>query len=79
MNVANGSHVDLTPIPPPHKTATKVAAHVVINVEAESFKMAGNKYFKQKEFEKAIQEYTNGMCDRDPEYGEHRLLTCLFV
>lgn len=51
----NATNGDSSPVPPPHK-ATPTAP----SVEAETFKAAGNKYFKAREYDKAIKEYTKG-------------------
>ena len=59
------------PVPPPHQTPLKrtpapppppppQSAPPTISVEGESFKAAGNKYFKAKEYAKAVKEYTRG-------------------
>lgn len=44
------------PPPPPHRTPTSPPP-----VDAEACKAAGNKFFKAKDYTKAIQEYTKGM------------------
>jgi DnaJ family protein C protein 7 len=51
------------PVPPPHKSnPTSPAPSVPPTVEdAEAFKTAGNKYYKAREYRKAIEEYTKGM------------------
>ena len=57
---ANG-HADMngdkSPIPPPHNVTSPPPkpAH-----DAEACKATGNKYFKAKDFTKAIAEYTKG-------------------
>lgn len=48
------------PPPPPHRTPTSPPPPV----DAEACKAAGNKFFKAKDYTKAIQEYTKGMCTR---------------
>jgi DnaJ family protein C protein 7 len=57
------------PRPPPHRTPTSPPvkkaptpppAPVKDTVAAEAYKTSGNKFFKAKEYEKAIQEYSKG-------------------
>lgn len=48
---------DGAPAPPPHRTP---ASPPPPTEDAEAFKAAGNKYFKAKDYDKAIQEYTKG-------------------
>ena len=45
-----------TPIPPPHRTPMPEKG----SVDAEAAKAAGNKFFKAKDFSRAIVEYTKG-------------------
>ena len=51
------------PVPPPHKSnpTSPAAASPPTVEEAEAFKAAGNKFYKAKEYKKAIEEYTKGM------------------
>lgn len=51
---------DKPPPPPIHRTPTNPTPQNN-EAEAEAFKAAGNKFFKSKEFTKAIAEYTKGM------------------
>lgn len=53
-NGTNG-HDERSPTPPPHKVQP------VPKVDPEAYKAAGNKFFKAKDYEKAIAEYTKGM------------------
>lgn len=50
------------PTPPPHKSnpTSPTPAPVPATDEAEAFKAAGNKFYKAKEYKKAIEEYTKG-------------------
>jgi DnaJ family protein C protein 7 len=50
------------PTPPPHKSnpTSPTPAPVPVVDEAEAFKAAGNKFYKAKEYKKAIEEYTKG-------------------
>jgi DnaJ family protein C protein 7 len=52
-NGVNGAQTDRTPTPPPHKSNGSVA-------EADSFKLAGNKFFKDGNYNRAIEEFTKG-------------------
>ena len=47
---------DSGPVPPPHKASSPQPPPV----DPEVFKAAGNKFFKAKEYDKAIKEYTKG-------------------
>jgi DnaJ family protein C protein 7 len=49
------------PVPPPHKVQPKEPA-----VDAEACKAAGNKFFKMRDYNKAIAEYTKAI-DADPK------------
>lgn len=49
-NGVNGS-AEKSPTPPPHRSGG----------EAESFKLAGNKFFKEKNYSRSIEEFTKGM------------------
>ncbi|CZT52538.1 related to tetratricopeptide repeat protein 2 [Rhynchosporium secalis] len=51
------------PVPPPHKSnpTSPVAASPPTPEEAEAFKAAGNKFYKAKEYKKAIEEYTKAV------------------
>jgi DnaJ homolog subfamily C member 7 len=53
------------PAPPPHKSAptSPITPQASITEEAEAFKTAGNRYYKAKEYKKAIEEYTKGVCN----------------
>ena len=46
-------HDEKSPTPPPHRTPSP-------KVDPEACKAAGNKFFKAKDYERAIQEYTKG-------------------
>lgn len=58
-NGVNGdsAHEDEAPTPPPHKESPKDETPAV---DAEACKAAGNKFFKAREWKKAIEEYTKG-------------------
>ncbi|KAI9846073.1 MAG: hypothetical protein M1837_004329 [Sclerophora amabilis] len=64
----NGTNGDVSPAPPPHKVPTSppAAPPQRSTADAESFKAAGNKFFKAKDFDKAISEYTKAI-DADPQ------------
>lgn len=51
-NGVNGE--ERSPTPPPHKSTSS-------SDEAESFKLAGNKFFKDGNYKRAIEEYNKGM------------------
>lgn len=61
-NGVNGTPSEEGPVPPPHKSnTTSPAAPPALTAEdAEAFKTAGNKFYKAKEYKKAIEEYTKG-------------------
>ena len=66
---ANGSaehtNGDSSPVPPPHKTPSSPPkpAH-----DPEECKALGNKYFKAKDYTKAIAEYTKGTLQQQMLY-----------
>jgi DnaJ homolog subfamily C member 7 len=53
------------PVPPPHKSnsTSPTPAAAPTPEDAEAFKNAGNKFYKAKEYGKAIDEYTKGMTE----------------
>jgi len=57
-NGTNGDHAEDGPAPPPHRTPTSPPPQPT--VDAEKCKEAGNKFFKAKQYDKAIEEYTKG-------------------
>lgn len=64
-NGVNGNHADEetgAPEPPPHKSnpASPAQDAPPTPEQAEAFKALGNKYYKAKEYGKAIDEYTKG-------------------
>lgn len=61
------------PRPPPHRTPTNSSAHEVPKptTDPEDFKAAGNKFFKAKEYGKAIAEYSKAI-DADPTSATYR-------
>lgn len=50
-----------SPTPPPHRVTPQ-------KVDPEACKAAGNKFFKAKDYERAIAEYTKGMAPAPPPY-----------
>lgn len=52
QNNANGE--ERSPTPPPHRSSSNAD-------EADSFKLAGNKFFKDGNYTRAIEEYNKGM------------------
>ena len=53
---------DSSPAPPPHKTPSPPPKPAI---DPEACKATGNKYFKAKDYTKAVQEYTKGTKDQD--------------
>lgn len=53
QNGTNGTE-ERSPTPPPHKSSGSTD-------EADSFKLAGNKFFKDGDYRRAIEEYNKGM------------------
>ena len=49
-----------SPIPPPHKTPTEPPPPPKPKVDPEACKAAGNKFFKMRDWDKAIAEYSRG-------------------
>lgn len=59
--VNNVSQEDVPP-PPAHKSGPSSPEEQGLTPEdAEAFKLSGNKFFKEKNYKKAIEEYTKGM------------------
>jgi DnaJ homolog subfamily C member 7 len=57
VNGVNGDHGDeKSPTPPPHRVPMAEKP----TVDAEAAKAAGNKFFKAKDYSRAIAEYTKG-------------------
>lgn len=56
-NGTNGATEEKSPTPPPHKAQPPPKPAV----DAEACKATGNKFFKAKDFDRAIKEYTKGM------------------
>ena len=52
-----GTNNEESPVPPPHKVASPPPKPTI---DPEEFKAMGNKYFKAKDYNKAIAEYTKG-------------------
>ncbi|KAK5125419.1 hypothetical protein LTR85_000528 [Meristemomyces frigidus] len=69
-NGVNGEHKeeeDAKPVPPPHRTpASPSPEPEKPAVDAEACKAAGNKFYKAKQYEKAIAEYTKAI-EADPQ------------
>ena len=65
---ANGvsDHEEKSPTPPPHKPQ---------KVDPEACKAAGNKYFKAKDYDRAVQEYSKGKQYYYRRY-KHWLISC---
>ncbi|KAI9759933.1 MAG: hypothetical protein M4579_001966 [Chaenotheca gracillima] len=69
-NGTNGVNGDASPAPPPHKTPNSPPSQDAA-ADAESFKAAGNRFFKTKDYDKAIKEYSKAI-DADPESSTYR-------
>jgi DnaJ homolog subfamily C member 7 len=50
---------DTAPVPPPHKSNPS-SPQPTSAEEAESYKAAGNRFFKEKNYGKAIEQYSKG-------------------
>jgi hypothetical protein len=59
---------DKSPTPPPHRSPMKSA------VDAEACKAAGNKFFKAKDYLRAVTEYTKGTTSHVTSKGHHSLI-----
>lgn len=62
---SNGVHSDTaerSPTPPPHNVPSSTPQPAPPVVDAEACKLAGNKFFKAGDYQKAISEYTKGKC-----------------
>lgn len=55
QNGVNGTGKDCSPTPPPHRSNSSSTD------EADNFKLAGNKFFKDGDYRRAIEEYNKGM------------------
>lgn len=68
FSATNGVNGDGSPMPPPHRTPASPPPQQPQQpqqprkpeVDAEACKATGNKFFKAKEYDKAIKEYTKG-------------------
>lgn len=54
-NGVNGTGQERSPTPPPHRSNSSSTD------EADNFKLAGNKFFKDGDYRRAIEEYNKGM------------------
>lgn len=60
-NGVNSAPTEDVPPPPAHKSGpSSPEAEILTAEDAEAFKLAGNKFFKAKDYKKAIEEYTKG-------------------
>lgn len=57
MSDLDQTNGDGSPIPPPHKTPSPPPKPAY---DPEACKATGNKYFKAKDYTRAVQEYTKG-------------------
>ena len=51
--VNGGGATEKSPTPPPHRSSSGAA-------DADSFKLAGNKFFKDKNYTRAVEEFSKG-------------------
>lgn len=58
--IPNGTAHDEAPVPPPHKSNPSSPTPTPRD-DAESYKAAGNRFFKEKNYVKAIEQYSKGM------------------
>lgn len=65
-NGVNGEHTEESgPAPPPHKSpSSSPPQSPVVDVDPQQCKENGNKFFKAKQYDKAIEEYTKGWSHR---------------
>lgn len=57
--IQNGNGTDEPPAPPPHKSSPSSPSSSPLE-EAEACKAAGNKFFKEKSYAQAIEQYSRG-------------------
>lgn len=57
--IPNGSSHDGAPAPPPHRSNPSSPIPTP-EEDAESYKAAGNRFFKEKNYSKAIEQYSKG-------------------
>ncbi|KAK4967022.1 hypothetical protein LTR28_003018 [Elasticomyces elasticus] len=71
-NGVNGTHEEAAPVPPPHRTPPSPPPQPQQPaVDPEACKTAGNKFFKAKEYDKAIKEYSKAI-EADPQSSTYR-------
>ncbi len=75
-NGVNGATNGKAPTPPPHKSAPTSPAPAAVPTaeDAEAFKTAGNKFYKAKEYKRAIEEYTKGVWESTAELRKFMLI-----
>ena len=61
INTAVNGNGEDAPAPPPHKSNPSSPVPTAED-EAEAYKAAGNKFFKDKDYKNAIVQYSKGMC-----------------
>ena len=59
-NHVEGVNGDAGPVPPPHRVSAEPPPPPKPTIDAEACKAAGNKFFKMKDYDKAIREYSKG-------------------
>ena len=68
---------DSSPVPPPHQTPPPPLPKP--SYDPEECKALGNKYFKAKDYTKAITEYTKGMSQNPPDHTDHNPKTAFNI
>jgi DnaJ family protein C protein 7 len=69
-NDVNGTTNGKAPTPPEHKSPSPAPPPAPTEEEAEQWKMMGNKFYKNGEFKKAVEQYTKGECSTIPRLSE---------
>lgn len=57
--ITNGNHSEEAPAPPPHRSNPSSPVPTPQD-DAEAYKAAGNRFFKEKNYTKAIEQYSKG-------------------
>lgn len=69
--IPNGTAHEEAPVPPPHKSGPPSPSPSSVE-DAEAFKAAGNKFFKEKAYRQAIDQYSKGKIPiLSPFYDEY--------
>jgi DnaJ family protein C protein 7 len=71
INGTTSPEEDAPPRPPPHRNTTSPTRQPQQQIDPETFKAIGNKFFKTKEYDKAIAEYSKAI-KADPSSATYR-------